>query len=173
MTPGSDRLQTERLVMHRPAPGDLDDLARLRLNPAAMATVGGGRSVEDSKAYLDTMMSHWVTHGFGWWIARETSGTMVGYAGLRHFECEGRAEIELGYALAPEYWGRGLGTELALACIADGRGRMPLDSVVAITLPTNRASQRVMEKAGLRYERDIVHAGQPHVLYRVTFTPKA
>lgn len=167
------RIQTQRLALHRPVPGDLDDLVRLRLDPVAMASLGGVRPAEDSKAYLDTMMSHWVTHGFGWWIAREPPGTLAGYAGLRHFECEGGAEIELGYALAPACWGRGLGTELALACIADGRGRMPLDSVVAITLPTNRASQRVMEKAGLRYERDIVHANLPHVLYRLTFTPKA
>jgi RimJ/RimL family protein N-acetyltransferase len=169
----ADHVQTDRLVLHRPAPGDLDDLACLRRNPVAMASIGAGWPFEDSQAYLDTMMTHWVRHGFGWWIAREPSGTMVGYAGLRHFEFEGRAEIELGYALAPEYWGRGLGTELALACITDGRGRMPLDSVVAITLPTNRTSQRVMEKAGLRYERDIMLDGQPHVLYRLTFTPKA
>ncbi len=35
------------------------------------------------------------------------------------------------------------------------------------TLPTNRASRRVMEKAGFGYERDTVHAGLPHVLYRL------
>jgi hypothetical protein len=36
----------------------------------------------------------------------------------------------------------------------------------AITLPPHRASQRVMLKAGLVYQREIVHAGVPHVLYR-------
>jgi RimJ/RimL family protein N-acetyltransferase len=40
--------------------------------------------------------------------------------------------------------------------------------VVCFTLTTNRASQRVMEKAGFEYERDIVHAGLPHVFYRIT-----
>jgi RimJ/RimL family protein N-acetyltransferase len=38
---------------------------------------------------------------------------------------------------------------------------------VSFTLPHNAASRRVMEKAGLTYERDITHAGLPHVLYRL------
>ncbi len=41
-----------------------------------------------------------------------------------------------------------------------------LDEVVAITLPYNVGSPGVMTAAGLAYERDIVHAGLPHVLYR-------
>ena len=42
------------------------------------------------------------------------------------------------------------------------------EEVVCFTLTTNRASQRVMEKAGFEYARDIVHAGLPHVFYRLT-----
>jgi RimJ/RimL family protein N-acetyltransferase len=44
---------------------------------------------------------------------------------------------------------------------------LDLDELVAFTLPENVRSRRVMEKAGLFYERDIVHAGLPHVLYRI------
>jgi [ribosomal protein S5]-alanine N-acetyltransferase len=39
---------------------------------------------------------------------------------------------------------------------------------VAFTLATNQASRRVMEKVGGQFESDIVHAGLPHVLYRIT-----
>jgi RimJ/RimL family protein N-acetyltransferase len=42
-----------------------------------------------------------------------------------------------------------------------------LASIVSFTLPTNLRSRRVMEKLGLRYERDIVWADLPHVLYRI------
>ena len=45
-------------------------------------------------------------------------------------------------------------------------GRLGLADVVAFTLPDNIASRRVMEKSGFRYERDIVWAEMPHVLYR-------
>jgi RimJ/RimL family protein N-acetyltransferase len=40
--------------------------------------------------------------------------------------------------------------------------------LVCFTLTTNHASQRVMEKVGFRYERDVLHAGLPHVLYRLS-----
>ena len=46
--------------------------------------------------------------------------------------------------------------------------RPPRDwrDLIAFTLPDNLASRRVMEKAGFAYEREILHAGLPHVLYR-------
>jgi RimJ/RimL family protein N-acetyltransferase len=75
-------------------------------------------------------------------------------------------EVEVGYGLMPEYWGRGLATEIARACVRIGFDQLGLRSLVAITRPVNVASQRVMLKAGLAYERDIVHAGVPHMLFR-------
>ena len=78
----------------------------------------------------------------------------------------GGDEVELAYALRSEYWGRGLATELARAAVAVGFERLGLREIVAFTLPTNRASWRVMEKTGFEYERDFVHRGLPHVIYR-------
>ena len=72
------------------------------------------------------------------------------------------------YALMAEYWGRGFATEMAEGILAVAFGRLHMTEVVCFTLTTNRASQRVMEKAGFEYERDIVHAGLPHVFYRLT-----
>ena len=46
--------------------------------------------------------------------------------------------------------------------------QLGMTDVACFTLTTNRASQRVMEKVGFEYERDIVHAGLPHVLCRIT-----
>ena len=56
---------------------------------------------------------------------------------------------------------------MAREVAALGLGRLGLAGLVARTLPTNRASRRVMEKAGFGYERDTVHARLPHVLYRL------
>lgn len=39
---------------------------------------------------------------------------------------------------------------------------------ICYTLTTNRASQRVMEKLGFRFEKEMIHAGLPHVFYRMT-----
>lgn len=93
------------------------------------------------------------------------SGAFVGRAGLRRIVLDGAAEIELAYALMAEFWGRGLATEIGQTLLAEAR-RRGLTDIVAFTLTTNAASRRVMEKLGMRYERDIVHVGLPHALYR-------
>ena len=45
--------------------------------------------------------------------------SFVGRGGLRRIEIGGRNEIELAYTLTPEFWGQGLATEIATACVAD------------------------------------------------------
>jgi RimJ/RimL family protein N-acetyltransferase len=74
----------------------------------------------------------------------------------------------LAYALVTEYWGRGLATEMAKEILTGAFERLGMEKVVCFTLTTNRPSQRVMEKAGFEYERNVVHAGLPHVLYRIS-----
>jgi len=69
--------------------------------------------------------------------------------------------------LMPEFWRAGLASEITNQLISIAFNRLGLPSVVAFTLPGNRASRRVMEKSGLMFERQIVHAGAHHVLYRV------
>ena len=64
-------------------------------------------------------------------------------------------------------WNEGLATELGAASLAVAFGPLGLADVVSFTLPDNRASRRVMEKLGFAFERDTIHAGLPHVLYRL------
>ena len=132
-----------------------------------MALLGGVRDTAGTVAYLEMNVKHWADHGFGMWMLRDAgSGAVIGRAILRHLDVEGTDEVEVGYGFMPEYWGRGLATEIAHACIRIGLDRLRVPSLVAITTPANLASQRVMQKCGLAYERDIVHASAPHVLFR-------
>jgi ribosomal-protein-alanine N-acetyltransferase len=116
-----------------------------------------------------TFAGHWERYGYGQYILREASGgTFVGRAGLRNVTIAKNGELEILYALEASYWGRGLATEFATALRVLALESLNAPSVVAFTLTTNRASQRVMEKAGLRYERDITWADLPHVFYRAS-----
>jgi RimJ/RimL family protein N-acetyltransferase len=133
-----------------------------------MAMLGGVRDSAGTVAYLETNVRHWADHGFGMWMLRDAAtGAVVGRAILRHLDVAGVDEVETGYGFMPEHWGRGLATEIAEACIRIGFDQLQLPSIVAVTTPANLASQQVMRKAGLTYERDIVHAGVPHLLYRI------
>ncbi len=124
---------------------------------------------EEVRRVLARDLRHWREHGFGPW-ALELGGAYVGRAGLAWTEVEGQRAVELPWALVPSAWGRGLATCAAVAAVAWARD-LGLAEVVALALTTNRASRRVMEKAGLPYERDVVHAGLPHVLHRLVLRP--
>jgi RimJ/RimL family protein N-acetyltransferase len=65
-------------------------------------------------------------------------------------------------------WGCGFATEIAQKLLTIGLVELQSSSLVAFTLSDNRASIRVMEKVGLRFERALHHRGKPHVLYRIS-----
>ena len=109
--------------------------------------------------------AHWDLHGFGKWFAIE-GGTPVARGGLSVTFHEGRPEVEIGWAVERSQWGRGIATWIARESLVEA-ARIGLRGVVAFTRPENHASLRVIEKAGLRFEREVSHAGWPHVLYRV------
>jgi RimJ/RimL family protein N-acetyltransferase len=136
------------------------------LRPAGLT---GPFTLEECEAALPAQVAHWTAHGFGPWLAWD--GTeCVGRCLLEHSIVDGRGEVEIGWAVARPYWSRGLGTSMGrhALTVAAERG---VTNVVAFTRVDNRASQRVMEKLGLSYERDFVHAGLPHVLYRTIREP--
>lgn len=162
-----DSFTTPRLLAERLAPTHLAALRRMDQNEAFMAHLGGVRDDAGTRAYLERNLAHWATYGYGLWMLRDRAeGALIGRAVVRHLDVEGTDEVEIGYGFYPEYWGRGLATEVARACVQLGLTHLGLPSVVAVTLPTHRASQRVMVKAGLAYEREFFYAGLPHVLFR-------
>jgi RimJ/RimL family protein N-acetyltransferase len=156
-----------RLFAERLTDAHLPFLRRMDNSTQMMANLGGIRSDAETKAYLERNLAHWAEHGFGIWILRDpTTGRVMGRAGLRHLTVEAIDEVELAYALLPEFWGRGLATDAARACVTIGREWLGLPSVVALTTRDNLASQRVLLKASLTPEREVVHGERVHVLFR-------
>jgi RimJ/RimL family protein N-acetyltransferase len=159
------RLQAERLTSDH-----LPELRRMHRDPAVMAELGGLRDEDQTAAYLARNLQHWTDYEFGLWILRERGGgEPIGRAVLRHLLIEGIDEVEVGYAFYPAFWGRGLATEVATACLAFGREPLRLTTIVALTKPNNRASQHVLQKVGLAYERELLHEGAPAALFRVRY----
>ncbi len=162
-------LRTPRLLLTRICRTDLDDLVRMYSDPDVTATLGGLRDAEFMEGYLDRQLAHWEQHGFGQWTLRDPdSGRFAGRGGLRFSNVEGRDQVELSYGFMKDCWGRGLATELARESLRIAFMDLRLPELICFTLTTNIASQRVMQKAGFRYERPMVYADLPHVLYRLT-----
>lgn len=161
-------VETRRLYGRLPALENLEEFLALMAHPRVAATLGGQLTRGEYESMLRKDIAHWLVHDFGVWHAFERStDQLVARIGSRVTPVEGVVEVELAWAVHPDHWGQGYAAELAAPArdLVFSRG---INSVVAFTLPDNTASRRVMEKLGMTYERDIVRADLPHVLYRST-----
>lgn len=163
-----DRLATARLIAERLDERDLPDLVALHLDPDVSRYLGGIRSVEATGAYLAANLVHWDRYGFGLWIWRTPDGVFVGRAGIRPLTVEGVPEIEIAYALVRDAWGRGYAGEIAERLVEHALRRLALPSLVGVVMIDHGASRRVLERAGFTFEREVVHAGEPCALYRLS-----
>lgn len=162
-----DTLSTERLTLERMSMEHLDDLTRMWTDTTVGASLGGVRTADNVAQWMTTNVAHWDQHNFGFWAARDReTGEFVGYVGLWYRRIGDENEVELAYGLLPAYWGRGLATEMAEAALTTADLMLGIHDVVALVLPSNAPSRRIIEKCGFRYEREVPHAGLTHMLYR-------
>lgn len=132
----------------------------------------------ESTEMMARIEDHFLRYGFGLWAAelRET-GEFTGFIGLNipTFESHFTPCIEIGWRLAPQFWGHGLATEGAGAVLHHAFTKLALHEIVAFTVPANHRSRRVMEKLAMTHNPadDFDHPRLPedhplrrHVLYR-------
>jgi ribosomal-protein-alanine N-acetyltransferase len=161
---------TARMAATRIKAADFDDLLLLNQDPEVAKTMAGVRTDAETREFIRSSIEHWERHGYGFWIFRDRiDGRFIGRAGLHHVEIDGAQEIEIAYAVMPAFWRRGFATEMACA-ILEVAATLGIRDMVAFTLPTNLGSRGVIEKVGFRFERDIIWANLPHVLYRTKQT---
>ncbi len=160
-------IDTARLLGAPLSRADFDDVCRMHDDPRIMVNLGGIRSPEQTANQIDRVEALWRDFGYGLWALRDrTTGGFVGRGGFLRTRIGGAEEIELGYSLLPDFWGRGLATEFATEAVRIAFEDFGLDDIVCFTLLTNHASQRVMEKAGFVFERRVIHGGVPHFFCR-------
>jgi RimJ/RimL family protein N-acetyltransferase len=151
-------LETERLVLRRFTPADVDLVTALDADPAVMRYINGGRPTPRDEV-RDDYLPAWMAYdargdGYGFWAAIEkATGAFLGWFHLRPQPDDLPDEPELGYRLVASAWGRGYATEGSRALIRTAFAELGARRVYATTMVVNEASWRVMEKAGLRRVR--------------------
>jgi RimJ/RimL family protein N-acetyltransferase len=169
-----DRVETARLVGTRPAFRDAEELHAAVMGDERVAAwlwpgdLGGPRTLSQVRATLVRDADHWKRHRFGAWVVRDkATHAVVGRVGLARCVVDGEEAVEVAWMIAADRWGEGLATEAAAEAVRVGFDVLGLDEVVAFTLTDNLASQAVMRRLGLEFDRRIEHAGLPHVLHRL------
>lgn len=160
------RIETARLTLRPFAPDDLDAVASLMADPEVMRWLGGTMKRAEAAAWIDKHVAHHERHGFGRLAVLERdTGELVGRCGVACWTIEGRPEVELGWTVRRDRWGRGYATEAAEAARDHAFGELGLSRLVSMIIPENVASIRVAEKIGATYERDVDWDGVPQRLY--------
>lgn len=150
MTTSSLSLHTERLILRELSPEDTPALARILGDAEVMRhSVRGVLSERQTGEFIDGCRHSYRQYGFGpWAVVDRSSLTLAGFCGLNAERVDDVDEIEIGYRLAPEFWGKGLGTEAARAALSHGFDTVGIASMIAIVEPANVASVKVIQKLG-------------------------
>ncbi len=159
-----DPIETERLVLRPKTLGDAASLHRILADPRVAAWLGA-RSPDEWRARLERSIAHQRRHGFSMWaMVEKESRELVGHCGLQLVGHTG-PEIEVGWAVDPERWGRGYATEAGRASLRHGFDVIGFDAIIAVMLPENTASRRVAEHLGMVEAGTGQYYGQLHVRY--------
>jgi [ribosomal protein S5]-alanine N-acetyltransferase len=161
--------ETERLL-HRPITrDDLELLIEMRSDAEVNKYLGGTRLqnreriAQRMEFYLDCLEKN--GYGMCLMIWKETNEP-IGWSGLQPLEDTG--EMEVGYGMIRKFWGRGVGYETALGWLRYGFETVGLERIVAVAIPENTGSWRIMEKCGMKYEKTEDHYGEECVFYAVS-----
>ncbi|WP_460821101.1 GNAT family N-acetyltransferase [Lysobacter olei] len=148
-------ITTERLRLRPITLDDAPFILDLVNQPSWLENIGdkGVRNLDDARDYIRKgPLEMYARHGFGLYcVERDADGAVMGLCGL--IKRDTLDDVDIGYALLPQYWGHGYAREAARATLEHGQREHRLQRVVAITSPGNASSARLLESLGFRFER--------------------
>jgi len=171
-------IEAARLVLRPWRDADVEPWVAMGADPRVMEFFASLPTREQSERSAARMRTGLERDGYGWWVAEHKEDqAFAGVIALMDvpFEAHFTPALEIGWRLAPTYWGRGLATEGARAALSFAFESLGRAEVVAMTARINVPSQRVMQRLGMTHDPadDFLHPFverghriQPHVLYR-------
>lgn len=150
--------ETNRLLISKITLRDAKFFIELANSPNWLKYIGDRKvkTVKDAKAYLKNgTLKSYKEFGFGFYkiTLKEKNNMPIGICGL--IKREQLDEVDIGFALLPEYESKGFGFESSAIVLKLAKEKFCLKKIVAITLPTNKNSIKLLEKLGLTYEKKV------------------
>jgi RimJ/RimL family protein N-acetyltransferase len=170
-------IETERLILRRWIDGDRPAFHAMCTDPRVMEFLGPELSRADVDTAVDRQNGFIDVHGHCFWaIERREDGAFMGFCGLKpgaeDTPIEG--DIEIGWRLAHDFWGKGYAREAAGASLDWGWANLDVRGIAAITTIDNVRSWGLMERLGMvrAPEDDFDHPKaierlRAHITYRI------
>ncbi len=143
-------MQTPRLTLRKFRPEDIDELAKILNDPVVMKFSSKGQmSWQDTSEFIDWCIESYENNGYGQWavLDRETE-CLIGFCGLSQIEINGKNEIQIGYRLSKQSWGKGLATEAGSEVLRLGFEEYKIKSIISVVSLEHGASINVTKKLG-------------------------
>lgn len=175
MTP----ITTTRLILRNWEERDRDLFHRINSDDRVMEFFDFRRDRAEADAVMDRMREEITRDGHGWTAAEiAETGECIGFIGLHKVEIPGLQKpdtCEVGWRLAPEFWGKGYASEGAGALLAFGFAELGLKEIISFAAQGNVRSIGVMERLGMTRDAsadfDHPRVWEPslkrHVVYRI------
>lgn len=152
-------LQTERVIIRNYEERDFGFLKSLLADKQMMRYIGSGetRNEEQAKQFLNWIYNCYEKNDdYGLKIIElKETNQPIGHAGLVPQTVNFIEEIEIGYWISPNYWGKGFATEVAKALKDYGEAQLHLHRMIALIQIGNKASQKVAAHIGMEKEKEI------------------
>lgn len=163
-------IETARLQLRQFTPGDLDPLARIYRDPEVMRFIRNGvRTRARTRSVLEAMMKRWRDYRIGEWaVMDKETEALIGSCGF--VDIGDKSSAQIGYLLDRPYWGKGIATEAARACLRYGFEYLKFEMIEAGALKENLGSRRVIEKIGMQPKANSYFDGHGGVYYSLART---
>lgn len=147
--------KTARLTLRPLCLEDAPFILQLLNEPSFLEHIGDKnvRNVVDARAYIaDGAVVSYEQYDFGLMlVTQRSSGLPIGMCGL--LQRETLPHPDIGFAYLSAFWGHGFAFEAASAVLDDVRERLRLPTILGLTSPGNVASQQLLKKLGMRFDR--------------------
>lgn len=161
-------IESERLYVRYLETGDLDNYYRLNGDEEIMRYIRAPKNREETEVYLKEVMERYSLETIDWRLALLEKGTDTFVGSFAIIPLENTNDLQLGYSLLKEYWGRGYATEITKAGMDYAFNVLGLSLIYGITEAGNIASQNVLLKCGFVLEKTATKDGRQLNLYKVT-----
>jgi ribosomal-protein-alanine N-acetyltransferase len=161
-------LETKRLEFRKFSAGDAAGFFQLNNDPEVIRYTGDKAFVDENEA-LDFLVgyTHYASHGYGRWsVYLKETGEYVGFCGLKY--SPEKDEVDLGFRIMREHWGKGLATEAAAEALRLGFEQYGLRKIVGRAMEDNLASHQVLEKVGMVRVREYEEVGRVWVQFQIS-----
>ncbi len=164
-------IETERIILREFIESDFEAVFEFNSNPEVQKYTGDVilESYEQAKKTItDVWFEDYKKYGYGRWaVIYKPDNKLIGFAGLKYLpELD---ETDLGYRILPEYWGKGLMTEIGREILKYGFDNLGLNRIFGIAEPENIGSCKVLEKSGLVFYKvdEYIGDGESYNWYKI------